>query len=467
MPQVTINASDLDAIVRARTAALGSAYGGVLDGKRPAAWTQYGWPETLTFEQLYSAYERTGPGFGAVHRLRDKCWQKPPRIKAKASDVETPWETKLTATLKAINGWSKLRDFDRRNLVGRFAGLIYRVADGKPLSEPLDRATKLVDLVPVYENQLQVLRWHSDMADAENYGKPAMWQYRRRSLTSGDTKGKPEEWADVHPSRVQVLAEGSVGDDFFDGVPLLRAGFNALVDLEKIQGGSAESFLKNSARTLVFKYDANASPQVITTAADGTATTKTVREVHEEQTRALNTNQDSSVVIQGGDAKTLDTHISDPTDSWEVAANTFAAAVQIPFTILFGQQTGRLASDEDKADMVARCVARQENELTPMLEQLVRRLQAAGLVDEGDFEIEWPPLDAPTEGAKADNLGKLTTAMKAASEAGLSDPLFDANELRKVAGFEERADDGMPEPGAADPLQQPQQTPPPALRAAA
>ncbi|MGE8444299.1 hypothetical protein [Comamonas sp.] len=40
----------------------------------------------------------------------------------------------------------------------------------------------------------------------------------------------PEKWADVHPGRVQILAEGAVGD-FYDGVPLLRAGFNRLVDL--------------------------------------------------------------------------------------------------------------------------------------------------------------------------------------------------------------------------------------------
>lgn len=472
MRQLVINASDIDAIIRARQS-MTAPYGGVLDSKRPAAWTQYGWPETLTFDQLYSAYERTGPGFGAVHRLLDKCWQKRPRIKATASDAETPWEDAVEALLKGIGAFHKLRDFDRRNLVGRFAGLILRVADGKRLSEPLDRAQRLVDVVPVYESQLKVISWHSDEADAENFGKPAMWQYRRRSLSSmSDSQGKPDEWADVHPSRVLILAEGAVGDDFFDGVPLLRAGFNALVDLEKIEGGSAESFLKNSARTIVFKYDAAASPQATTQASDGTTTTKTVREVHEEQTRALNANQDSSIVLQGGDATTLQTSVSDPSGAWDKAANTFAAAVQIPFTILFGQQTGRLASDEDKADMVARCVSRQENVLTPMLEQFVRRLQAAGIVPEQDFEIEWPPLDAPTESAKGDNLGKLTAAMKQASEAGLTEPLFDANELRKVAGFEERADDGMPDPNAdpmADPAQPPAPTKPtkPPLRAAA
>ena len=132
-----------------------------------------------------------------------------------------------------------------------------------------------------------------------------------------------------------------------------------------------------------------------------------------------------------------------------LAANLFAASVQIPFTILFGQQTGRMASDEDKADMVARCKSRQENELTPMITDLVKRLQACGLVDEGEFEVEWEDAGAMNEAEKADLLGKMTAAMKQAFDAGLTEPLFDANELRGVVDFEERNSDGVP--GEGDP----------------
>lgn len=446
MPAITVNSSDYE-IRRAREALLSGLAG--IDEKRPSAWQQYGWPVQVTFEQLRQAYERGGPGQGAVHRILDKCWQEKPRIKKPGSDEETPLEKKVNDLLKPIRGWQKLRDFDRRNMVGRYAALIYRVADGRKLSEPLQRATKLVDLVPVFESQLKVTAWYSDEADAENFGKPKMYQYRTQDFTKSvgsDTQGQPEAWRDVHPSRVQILAEGSVGD-MFEGVPLLLAGFNALVDIEKISGGSAESYLKNSARTMVFKFDANSSPQAITQNADGTSSGKTVAQVIEEKTDALNRNIDSSIVIQGGEAKALETHQSDPKEAFATAANLFAASVRIPFTILFGQQTGRLASDEDKADFIARCESRQENELTPMLEEFVTRMQKIGLLEAGEFEVEWPPLDAPGDDQKFDQLGKLTTAMKDAQAAGLTEPIFDANELRKVAGFEERTDDGMPQEG--------------------
>jgi hypothetical protein len=174
--------------------------------------------------------------------------------------------------------------------------------------------------------------------------------------------------------------------------------------------------------------------------------TTSVRQAHEEQARSLNRNQDSSIVMQGGTASTLQTTTHDPKPSFEVAANLFAASVRLPFTVLFGQQTGRLASDEDKADYAARAKARQANELTPMLEQFIRRMQAAGIIEAGEFEIEWPPLDAPGDKDKLEILKGMTSAMREAFGAGVQG-LFEADELRRVVGFEPLQNDGMPTEG--------------------
>lgn len=431
-------------IARARQEFLGG-YG--LDAKRPQAWAQYGYPDQVTFEQLYAAYRRGSSGHGAVHRLLDRCWENSPRIKSPASDDETPWEKKVKDALAKILAFKKFKDLDRRNLIGHYAAIIYRVRDGKNLREPLQRGSELVDLVPVFEDQIKVTGWNSD-TNSEDYGQPTMFQFRTQSR-GGDTQGKPVEWADVHPSRVQILAEGAVGD-FFDGVPLLEAGFNKLVDLEKIEGGSAEGYLKNSARTIVFKYDPGGMPQAIP-GPDGKPV-ESVKDAHEQQAKALNRNQDASIVMQGGEATTLQTTTSDPKGAWEVAANAFAASVRIPFTIIYGQQTGRLASDEDKTDFAARCLDRQTNELTPMLQEFVRRMQAAGIFEAGEFEIEWPTLNAPSDEDKFELLGKATSAAQQAFQAGLTEPLFDANELRGLVGFEKRMDDGMPTEG--DPARQ-------------
>jgi uncharacterized protein len=449
MQTLTINADDLTAIVAAR---MGLFAGMGLDAKRPTSWQQYGYSDTLSFDNFYRAYSRGGAAFGAVHRLLDKCWEERPRIKSPATDDETPWEKKLADLLKRLNAWQKLRDFDRRNMVGHYAGLIYRVADGKRLSEPMELAPKLVDIIPLFEDQLRVTRWHSDETDAENFGKPAMWQYRRRSLSNqGDRQGKPDEWADVHPSRVQILAEGASGGDFLDGVPLLRAGFNSLVDLEKVRGGSGEAFLKNAARNLTINFSADASPQVITTNPDGTPSGKSVRQVIGEQVDSMNRSIDSAMVLQGAEAKALQTTQADPEPAWRVAANDFAASVQIPATILFGQQTGRLASDQDQQDWLARCTSRQQNDLTPMLEEFIRRGQEAGWIDAGEFEIEWPDLGAPSDDDKVALAAKMAETNKTAMTYG-SRPVYSEEEVRRVGGYREPlSEDDLPIPPEGSP----------------
>lgn len=430
MSTIIVNEADL---VRGRTEFL-SGFMGSLDAKRPAAWTVYGYPEQVTFDKLLSAYMRGGPAYGAVHRLLDTCWLDNPRIKPPGKDDETAWETQVQQVFDAADVWEKLQDFDRRNLVGRYAALVYRVADNLTLDQPLVRATALVDLVPLYEDQIKVTAWHSDPNDWQRYGTPAKYQMRAKShaaLAGGDTQGQPELWLDVHPSRVQILAEGSVGG-MFDGVPMLLPAFNSLVDLEKITGGSAESYLKNSARTLHVKYGPDASPQ----ASVGVATPGEVAEAHDEMIKRANRNQDAGIVTQGADVTALQTATHDPEGAWMTAANTFACAVRIPFTVLFGQQTGRLASDEDKRDMQARGKSRRMRLLNRMIREFVRRMQACGVLPDGPFVIEWPPLDAPGDKDKAELLKAYTAAMQAAAAAGVTEPLFLTEELRKTQGYD-------------------------------
>ncbi|WAC75354.1 DUF1073 domain-containing protein [Roseateles sp. SL47] len=437
MAEIITNTYELTQAARAREEFL-AGFVGSLDAKRPDAWRQYGYKTDLCFSDYRQAYERGGPAHGAVHKILGKCWEQLPRIKQPEADKATPWEEAITALLRPINGWQKLMGFDRRNLVGRFSALIYRVADGRPLSEPLSKGDALKDLIPLYEDQIKVTDWHDDQDDPDTYGKPRMFQYRARSASStGDIQAKPEMWADVHPSRVQILAEGADGDDFFEGVPLLKAGFNALVDLEKLRGGGAESALKNSARTVVFQYDAAANPQEAVQASGGDP--KEVKALHEERAKAINRNQDAAIVMQGGTATTLQTQASDLSPQWTIAANEFSASVGLPFTVLFGQQTGRLASDEDQKDYIARAVGRQLNTLTPMLTEFVQRMQACGIIAAGEFEIEWPDLGAPSDEQRLDNAVKMVTANKTAYDGGSLEPIFDLNEIRKVGGFEERA----------------------------
>jgi hypothetical protein len=220
------------------------------------------------------------------------------------------------------------------------------------------------------------------------------------------------------------------------------------VDLEKITGGSAESYLKNSARTLNVNYLPDASPQ----ASVGVATAAEVAEAHDTMIKRVNRNQDAGLVTQGATVTALQTATHDPTGAWMAAANTFAAGMRIPFTLIFGQQTGRLASDEDKADMQARGKSRRTRLLSRMIREFVRRMQACGVLPAGEFEVEWPPLDAPGDKDRVEILKAMTAAMQAAAAAGLTEPLFLGKELRKVQGYEPLEPADMPPAPPPEPV---------------
>ncbi len=92
-----------------------------------------------------------------------------------------------------------------------------------------------------------------------------------------------------------------------------------------------------------------------------------------DKVNKLNRGTDAAAVMQAGQMHVLSVTPGDPGPTWEVTANELAASVQIPFTILFGQQTGRLASDEDKTDWAIRRNTRRNGFLTDRITALLER----------------------------------------------------------------------------------------------
>jgi hypothetical protein len=438
--EYTVNEIDLRDAIMSRQAFLGAS----MDNKRPRAWDQFGYPMVVDSTMLLAAYDRNGAAFGAVHQTLDRCWQDKPRFKLKGKDEETQWEKDVHKLLDDIGAWPKLHEWDRRNMVSRYAGLVLRFRDGRPPEQPVRSGAKLIDVVPMYEHQLRVASWDNDLA-SETYGKPTMYEYAQRDVLGADKQAKPQRFEMLHPSRVVMLAEGAVGDDFLEGVPLLKPGYNHLIDLEKVSGGSAESYLKNSARTLRFVFDKDADPlKIVGAKADGSrATADDVRRVMQDRADRVNSNIDAAIVGQGMTVDALQTSLHDPEPSFLICAEMFAASVRIPFTILFGQQTGRLASDEDKDAWNRRCTSRRMNVLTPALTALIRAMQKAGAVAAGDFEVEWPSLEAAGEDEQVSLAEKLANVNKAMVAAGRNAP-FAENEVRVAAGYDEEPELDLP-----------------------
>ncbi|QHJ79571.1 MAG: hypothetical protein [Caudoviricetes sp.] len=412
------------------------------DQKHDRIFSELGYPEEITPEMFRQTYERHPAATAGVHRILDKCWSKFPEVLEKGKDdkSETPWETEVNSVMKRL--WPFIKDADRRNLINRYSCIIMQINDGLSWDKPvaasktrLTQARAITRFIPAWEEQMRPSEWDNDEL-SENYGQPKMWEYQESYVDSLDTDGKPERSVKIHPDRVIVLAEGAMDGSIYSGIPLLRAGFNSLIDMAKISGSSAEGFLKNASRQLNVNYNKeNVSAQSL--AQQMGVTLDELGDTLNEDVARLNEAIDAAMFTMGADVKVLSVTPADPEPSWTVAANQFAASIQRPFTIIFGQQTGRLASDQDKIDDANGATQRRHGFLNWLIVSIVERLMKFGIVSPApsEIEIEWDDLLAPTDDEKVTLASKLADINYKCTQAG-EITAFSIDELRRAAGYE-------------------------------
>lgn len=416
------------AIERARQLAA-NPMGLGMDAKRSQAWCEYGWKEKIEFQDLYNAYKRGGLAFGAVTKLIGKCWGTMPWIiegeEQQDATKLTAWEQGLQALLPD-DIWAKFEEADKRRLVGRYSALILRVRDGKKLKEPVRGRYGLADVIPVWANSIKPSEWHMDSSQ-ENYGTPKMWQY------TAELENGTKTLEDVHPDRVFIL-----GDFSRDAIGFLEPAFNAFTNIEKVEGGSGESFLKNAARQVVTSFDKEIDLNGIATMYG--VTIEQLQEKFNEAARALNQGIDSMLITQGATTTPIQSTIADPSPTYNVNLQTVSAALDIPSKILVGMQTGERASTEDQKYWDSRCQSRRERELTPDIRRFLKKLDALKIIQlKPVYTVMWDDLTESTVEQKLDNASKLADI----NQKSVSGTVFSDNEIRNAAGYE--ATD-MPEP---------------------
>ncbi|MDX7999363.1 DUF1073 domain-containing protein [Xenorhabdus sp. Reich] len=428
--------------------------------KRTNIYTEFGYPERLTFREYYNAYERNPVAHAAVHRLLDGCWQDNPTIidgeEKKESDATSAWETKVTKLLKPL--WSKIKDADRRNMVSHYSALLIQVRDNQSWHQPVDvkvvsrlKEKALVNLIPVWEPQLTVAEWDTDI-NSETYGEPKMFNFDERPIGQVEMQG-PAKQLTIHHSRVIILCEGAESGDIFSGTPLLRAGYNKLLDVEKVSGGSSEGFLKNASRQIGVEFDKETSISELSQLAIE-AGYKNLGEALEDKIHKLNRGTDSAAVMQAGKLNVLSVAPGDPTPTWEVTSREFCASVQIPFTVLFGTQTGKLAGDKDDATWKVRLNGRRWGFLTQYVTRLIQRLWEVGIIEppsSGEVTIAWSDMLAASEQEKIDNMIKMAEAALKTQQA-FGTPIFTPNEIRTVGELEPLEEEPEPQVATGDPL---------------
>lgn len=428
--------------------------------KRTKLWDEFGYPEQVGFYQYHRAYERNAVAHAAVHKLLDSCWTDNPTIIDGAEKEEaketTPWEASVTKLMS--KHWPKIKDADRRNMVGRYSAILLQIKDNREWKEPVDKAVvkslgpaALVKLIPAWESQIKPGSFDTDTM-SETYGEPVNYEFNEQPVGDDGTYG-PVRSVTVHPDRVIILCEGAEDENMLSGIPLLRAGYNKLLDLEKTSGGSAEGFLKNASRQLGIAFDKDTDMAALKDQAEQ-AGFKDLGAALNDKIARMNRGSDAALVMQAGTPSVLSVAAADPTPTWTTAANEFSASIQCPFTIQFGQQTGRLASDEDKTDWAKRCNGRRWGFQSDVVSVVIERFWMFGIIDpptSGEMTLVWSDLLAPSEKEKIANMQAMAdVAQKTAQSFGRS--AVSENEVRAVGELEPLKEEESPEVPNVDPL---------------
>lgn len=404
---------------------------GGIDDKRPRAWQEYGFPDQLGFDALYNAYRRVDVAHGAVERLVEKCWQSQPGV---IEGDETRNSTAMTATERAwgrlfkdLDLWRVMEEADRRRLVGRYSGVILYWADGKPWAEPVDGTPRLAKLEAVWADQLKVESWHEDQSDPDTYGTP-----RTYTFTEPSFGGKPSQITTIHADRVFILGNMCPRSPAF-----LEPGYNQLVTIEKITGGSGESILKAAAQNVVLEYDKDVDLAQIAE-ANG-LTMAEFQEFLDSRARDWGEGVDKMMALQGGRAVNLQPSQVDPSGAFNVAVSAFAASVLIPTKIIIGNQQGDRASTEDQKDFNARGQGRRVNQLSPEILAFLRHVARFGFIRIGDeVSVMWDDLTRPTRTERLADAKIMAETVAIGISTGTR--YYNDEEVREVGGYDGPAD---------------------------
>lgn len=413
-------------MARARMGLMAPTMG--LDNKRHSAWCEYGFPEQVTYENLYALYRRGGIAHGAVEKLVGKCWQTNPEIiegdQADKKRKETAWEKK-SKQIFTNRFWRSFADADRRRLVGRYAGILLHVNDSLAWDQPVTKGKMLQKVTFAWAGSLTVGDWDTGL-NSKTYGQPKMWQYAER-LSNGSSRR-----VNIHPDRVFIL-----GDYSDDAIGFLEPAYNAFVSLEKVEGGSGESFLKNAARQLNVNFekeiDFNNLASLYGVSIDE------LQDKFNEVAGEINRGNDVLMTTQGATVTPLVSAVADPSATYNVNLQTAAAGVDIPTRILVGNQQAERSSTEDQKYFNTRCQSRR-GDLSFEIEDFCDKLIELSILDPvSQKTVIWDDLNAQSDSEKLDTAQKMSQINSAS--IGTGEQVFTGEEIRVAAGCE-----GSPEP---------------------
>jgi hypothetical protein len=406
---------------------LDALFPGYFEGPKHNHYRDFGWPETVSFADLYAIYHRNGLAKGAVEKTVLKTWQDDPEIWESSKAKESTLEGDVRQRFDDLSLWQTMAEADRRALVGGYAGLIFRFADSKRFDQPVDRVSGglqgLVEVIPAWGGegaQIEVAEWETDQA-SPNYGRPKLFRFNEAAV-GGVTQVRQFM---IHPDRVLIWSK----DGTVHCRSELEAGYNDLLDAEKVKGAGGEGFYKSARGNPVLEADKDLDLKKMA-AAMGVPVNEVADKMN-EQVEDFQKGFDKMLVLQGMQAKTLGVSLPTGDTFFNAAVNCFSASFMIPAKILLGSQTGERASTEDANEWNLVNNARRVKMARPRIRQMLNLFERVGILPERDWAINWADLTEASRDKKIERAGKMAAINQ---QQGDLERIWTPEEIKQAAG---------------------------------
>lgn len=409
----------------------------------------FGWPHQVTVPELVGMYYRNPVASRIVRSYPQATWRDMPQIgddkgssgEEKSEDY-SPFAAAVYDFFEERNVMRYLERADRCANLGRYGLLLMGFKDGRNLDEPFAGGMKeLLYLAPYSEDSITVQKWDEDK-QSPRFGKPEIYTINNNDVVSLNV-GRPQKTVsmNVHWSRLLHVSEFLDQDDTF-GTPRLLNVYNSLIDLEKVMGGSSETFWITANRGLALWADKEAN----LTGEDIAQMKEQAEEFQHQISRVL--------VGRGMQAQPLGSEDPDPGPNAEKLLDMISAGSGVPKRILIGSERGELSSTQDENNWQQRIKERRKNYGVPsILRPFIARMIETGNLPkpEGKWWVEWP--DEPLSPEAAASVANIkTTAIVNYCNAPTAQLVVPYQEWRRdVMGlppeseFETPEDDILPE----------------------
>ena len=387
------------------------------------------YPAELQFDNYYNLFKRNPLAYASVDQIVNKCYSTTPKIRETDEQELAPQEKAIHKHLKKIRFWEEFAESDRRGLVGGYAALGLWLGDGGNWNEPVRKMNGIQNLVkvfPIWRGQLWASEFDNDMSSL-TYGQPITYTYSEAQVYDGTQGQEQPRTMTIHRDRLLIVSR----DGTIHGESLFRAGYNTLIDIEKILAASAEGFRKNSRNSPIIKLDENIDKESIKRSL-GVKTDKEMDKIMTERWQKFQSGESNVINVNGADVINPNITLPEPEHFFANAIKAYAASVNIPFRVLIGNDTGERASTEDVKMWGHICMARRNRVIEPLILELIYRFKDWGLINPSiDWMLDWESLTVANDKERLERIKAMTKANKDYYDA-TGEILYTSDTIRAV-----------------------------------